>query len=94
MNTIRIPSMPVVNATVTRIERRYDNGACRAYVSVALPDLGIEVQGVRIIERPDGSVYAQLPNQRDHRGQWFPAVRFSDPAAAAAVLDAALGAWK
>lgn len=92
MNTI--PVRPAVHATVTRIERRRDNCACRAYVSVAVPDLGIEVQGVRIIERPDGSLYAQLPNQRDHRGQWFPAVRFTDPAVTAAVLNAALSAWE
>ncbi len=92
MNTI--PSRPAVNATVTRIERRHDNGACRAYVSVALPALGLEIQGVRIIERTSGSLYAQLPNQRDHRGQWFPAVRLSDPAIAAAVLNAALNAWE
>lgn len=85
-------AMPL-NAIVTRIERRRDNAACRAYVCVAVPDLGIEVQGVRIIERANGSLYAQLPNQRDHRGQWFPAVRFTDPAVSAAVLNAALGAW-
>lgn len=84
--------MPV-NAIATRIERRHDNCACRAYVTVALPALGVEVQGVRVLERTDGSVYAQLPNQRDHRGHWFPAVRFADPAVSAAVLDAALGAW-
>ena len=92
MNTI--PARPAVHAIVTRIERRRDNAACRAYVSVALPAMGLEIQGIRIIERASGSLYAQLPNQRDHRGQWFPAVRFADPAIAAAVLNAALGAWE
>lgn len=76
----------------TRIISRRDLSACRAYVTIAIPDLGIEVAGIRIIERNDGTLYAQLPNQRDHAGMWFPAVRFTDPAIADAVKAAALAA--
>lgn len=81
-----------MNVIVTRIEQRHDNSVCRAYVTVALPELGIEVAGVRVLERSDGTVYARLPDQRDHRGQWFPAVRFTDPAVADEVRRAAVEA--
>lgn len=81
-----------MRATVTRIDRRHDCSACLAYVTVALPELGLEVCGVRVLERPDGTVYANLPHQRDHRGDWFPAVRFMDPTLAGAVRRAAVEA--
>jgi len=83
---------PDIRILPTRIVTRRDTSACRAYVTVAIPDLGIEVAGIRIIERDDGSLYAQLPNQRDHAGTWFPAVRFTDPTITDAVKAAALSA--
>lgn len=64
--------------------------ACRAYVSVRIGD--ITLNGVRIIERSDGSVFAQLPNMRDHTGAWFPAVDLS-PDAAEQVKAAAMEAY-
>lgn len=81
-----------MRATATRVDRRHDCSACRAYVTVALPELGLEVCGVRVLERPNGTVYANLPHQRDHRGDWFPAVRFTNPAIADAVRQAAIEA--
>lgn len=83
----------MTTVTVTRIDPRRDNMACLGYVSVSLPELGIEVQGIRIIERNDSTVYAQLPNQRDYTGQWFKAVRFANPEVEREVLGAALEEW-
>ena len=82
-----------MTAIVTRMERRKDNSACVAYVSVALPARGIEVNGVRIISRADGSTYAQLPQQRAYNGQWFPTVRLIDAKDDAAIKAAALEAF-
>lgn len=75
---------------VRSIRLRTDGGACRALVSVYVGDMILN--GVRIIERSDGSVYAQLPNQRDSDGRWFPVVTLL-PDMDARVKDAALEAF-
>lgn len=75
---------------VRSIRLRSDGGACKAYVSAMVGD--VRINGIRIIERSDGSVYAQLPNQRDSDGQWFPVVTLL-PAVDAQVKDAALEAF-
>lgn len=77
---------------VTRIDRRHDNSACIAVVAVAIPKAGIEVRGIRIIRRDDGSVYANMPHQRDHLGAWYPTVRFMKPGTIDAIKQAAVEA--
>ena len=85
--------MPLL-ARVIRRELRHDGSKCLAYVSVALPEIGIEVRGVRIVRKPDGSLHAQLPQQRNHRGVWFAAVHFADPETGAAIKTAAMAAFE
>lgn len=72
------------------VRLRDDGTACRAYVRVRIED--ITLNGVRIIERSDGSLFAQLPNMRDHTGAWFPAVELS-PEVAEQVKAAAMEAY-
>lgn len=64
---------------------RSDGMACRAYVAVS-------VDGIRILERSDGTLYAQLPNQRDSDGRWFPIIELPQDVTAQ-VLDAAMVAY-
>lgn len=69
---------------------RTDGMACRAYVSVMVNDM--RINGVRVLERSDGSLYAQLPNQRDSDGRWFPVIELPEDVARQ-VLDAAMEAY-
>lgn len=78
----------MIQALAVRL--RTDGMACKAYASVMVD--GIRVNGVRVLERSDGSLYAQLPNQRDHTGAWFPIIELPQDVAEQ-VLDAALEAY-
>ena len=77
--------------SVIGVRPRDDGSACRALVSVRL-DCGVVINGVRIIERADGSLFAQLPNQRDSSGAWFPVIEVPEDVSAR-VKDAALEAY-
>lgn len=67
----------MIQALAVRL--RTDGTACRAYVSVRLDHMTIN--GVRILERADGTLYSQLPNQRDWEGRWFPVVELPEDVA-------------
>ncbi len=69
---------------------RSDGTACRAYVAVMVGEC--RINGVRIIERADGTLYAQLPNQRDSDGRWFPLIQLPEDVTRQ-VLDAAMEAY-
>lgn len=63
---------------VLRTELRCDGGRCRGYARVRIPQLGIVIDGIRVLEKDTGGIYVKLPDQRNDRGEWFPAICFDD----------------
>lgn len=84
--------MTTHRAIATRVEPRWDNSSCRAYVNISLPALGLEIRCVRVIERADGSFYAAMPHQRNHVGGWVTVIQLTDPGLEAEVRRVALQA--
>jgi hypothetical protein len=82
-----------VTFTVFGMERFRDLGRLvgLANVEVVVDGVPIGVQGVRILQRPGGSLAAELPRFRHPDGRWIPSVGLPQAlwdAIAAAVLEA------
>lgn len=63
---------------ITKLVDRHDTSSCKAVASVLIGCAGIEVNGVMIIERQDGSIFVKVHDIRDHHGNFSPSVRFAD----------------
>ena len=82
-----------VTFTVFSMERLHGLGRLvgLANVEVVVDGVAITVQGVRILQRPNGSLAAEPPRFRHPDGRWIPSVGLPETlsdAIAAAVLEA------
>lgn len=77
---------------VIRLERPLHPGRCLAVAGVRVEPLGLEIEGIMVLTREDGSAFARLPGMKNAAGRGVQIIRLPadmDAAVKAAVLDAA-----
>lgn len=76
---------------VLRIDTDTIGGRCRAIVGVRIQSTGVVINGIRVLERDDGSIYASLPYGKTRRGEYYQVIHLPaalDSKVKAAAVDA------